>query len=73
MIAKCVRSSKCRWQTMDLGDDYHLMHVLAAAHTAVSHPEQYPLVNWHVSVPELSLIGEIELSLYTDYSGESFL
>lgn len=73
MIAMCTKSDKCQWRTVELGDDFALAHELATAHTVTSHPWDYMLITGRDSVPVLSLLGEIQLSFYTDFSEESVL
>lgn len=73
MIATCTKDAKCQWRTVELLDDYMLAHQLATAHTMTAHPGDYLLITGRDSVPVLSLLAEIELSFYTDYSRESIL
>lgn len=73
MIATCTKDAKCQWRTVELLDDYMLAHQLATAHTMTTHPADYLLITGRDSVPVISLLTEIELSLYTDYSRESIL
>jgi hypothetical protein len=72
VIALCL-NSKCAWETIDLGDDFVYAHQLSLAHTIVAHPEEYPRISWHDSVPVLSPTALMELAFYTDFSRESLL
>ena len=66
----CTRG-KCRWRSVPIGDDFELAENLAAAHSMLSHIEKY---TWFIRRDNVLSTGElIELSFYTDYSGESVL
>lgn len=68
MIAIC-HHGKCFWRTVELPEDMlSVAHHLATAHTITAHPGDYLRITGHVSVPVLSLMLEIQLSYYTDYS-----
>lgn len=73
MIATCVRSGKCRWRTIPLGDDFDLATDLATSHSIAAHADEYMWFVPRDSVPVLSMPEKIELSFYTDFSGESIL
>lgn len=73
VIAMCTKDAKCQWRTVELLDDYMLAHQLATAHTMTAHPGDYLLITGRDSVPVLSLLAEIQLSFYTDFSWESIL
>lgn len=73
MIAACVRSGKCQWRSIELGNDLDLAHELATAHTATTHPQEYMYITQRDSVPVLSMLEEMQLAFYTDYQWESIL
>jgi hypothetical protein len=72
VIALCL-NPKCAWETIELGDDFLLGYKLSFAHTIMCHPDEYPRVSWHDSVPVLSPTAIMQLSFYTDFSTESVL
>lgn len=59
--------------TTPLGDNEELAHDLAAAHSITAHLDEYIWFVPRDNVPVLSLLEQIELAFYTDYSMEAWL
>lgn len=72
MRVACTRTDKCRWATVELGDNMNLAYNLAMAHGITAHTAEY---TWHLPRDSvvLSLLEQIELSFYTDFSEMSTL
>jgi hypothetical protein len=71
MRAVCTRSEKCRWATVEIGDNIDFAHNLAVSHGISAHPSEY---TWYIPRDNvLSPLEKIELSFYTDFSEMSTL